>query len=125
MRFGASIDRPVEVGERDIDDVRMVRRYAEQRASAVGTERAAAMLGGLVARELIRATVDRHLASRDGNPGHICRAVIATAHAAMAVTAERGRHRHREPNRTAQTPTSDFVRRRVTHLLSFRFRGTD
>src|SRR5262249_11060313 len=49
VRLGSAIDRSFHIGERDIDDVGMARRHAEQGAAAAAAKRSAAVLGGLVA----------------------------------------------------------------------------
>ena len=117
MRFREAIDRPLEVGEENVDDLGEPRGDAEQRAAAPATERTAAVGGRFVARELIKSTVDGKLRARNRNPGDVRRTVIAAAHAAMAMTTEERRERNGKAHRSAETAALYLVAR---HALALR-----
>src|SRR5262249_11358312 len=85
----------------------MPSRYAKQGASAVAAERATAVLGRFVPRELIASDLDRNLSARNRKPRDECGAVVPAAHAAMAVTAKERRQRHDEANRATETAAPD------------------
>src|SRR5262245_54719580 len=79
-----------------------MRRLAEQRAAAAAAERAHAVVGRLEVHELRLPGVERELAARHGEPGHVPGAMDAPAHRAVAVPAEGRRQLRREPDRAAE-----------------------
>jgi len=64
---------------------------------------------GRIPRELIAAAVDGELRPRNGEPCDECGAVIAAAHAAMAVAAEQGREHDGESDRAAEAAAADWL----------------
>ena len=89
VQRGRAVDRAVEAREHDVHLVGVARRLAEQRAAAAAAERARAVLGGAVAHQRLGAGLEREPLARDAEPGDERGAVIAPAHAAMAVAAEK------------------------------------
>src|SRR5262245_9480991 len=99
------VDRRIEVGEDDVDLVRVMGRFAEQIA-ATGTAKAARpVVGRAEAHQLRLAGEQLELRVRHRDPGHEAGAVVAPAHRAMAVRAKHGRWPNGESNRTTEAPT--------------------
>ena len=83
--LGRTIDFTFEIGENNIDVLRMISRFTEERAAAYVTERAPAVIRGAIDLQMILASGHAELRIGNADPGNVPSPMHATAHGAVTM----------------------------------------
>ncbi len=67
------------------------------------------MIGGLIPHEALRSMLHGELGARNGEPRDVSGAVVASAHRAVAVHAEKAWKLHYKANSAAQASAGNFL----------------